>query len=449
MYSSMPINNQSLVMTYSPYKNAVYNDDISALSLNNPGIDIALAKSYLAALRRNLTKPYSTLSPQYEASDPKGSYKRTGMKIAGANYKLQFGANLNRQLVHLVKKNQVEQKFYASINDDKYDPMAAIEMAQLNASAPPGTGDSATGKVSPITQIPFIQDVLGVPNEQYFISELFTKVALPQLHAEIPETDWMAPLLQLRPTQKLDFTELDFDSHFFDAKRNEVPYVLPREYRYRATIDPLNLYSDAAARALREAREALALLALSGLTAGTDTLNPTTESTAGFPAGLNNIKAQWEGLFADHWKNYRVLIDSCVINPVDFVNYESNFFTKGFAPYSDVEIWGLVNLPGFKRPIRTAISPFCPQNQIYFFNSRYAFLGEGPQITETWPKPEINSDAGTWRDYVDEVIFNPLRAGFKTKIASSSPTEITTLKAARDLVKPNTSGTKSILAKNQ
>lgn len=441
---------ESLVLTYSPYKGAVLREDHSAFDMSSPGIDMHIARHYLASLKRVIAGKGTTLSSQYQASDKKTGYTRQGLPIGIPSYKLQYGAGLNKLLVKKIAQQEAENRFYASLSDsESYDPTAALQLMQMQASAPPGVQDSAVGKVSPITQIPFIQDVLGVPNEQYFINELFTKVTLPQLHAEIPETDWVAPLLQLKPTQKLEFTEPEFDSHFFDAKRNEVPYILPREYRFRATIDPMNIYTDAAARALREGREALSLLTLSGLEAAADTLDPTTDITNGFPAAENNTKQQWEEFISNHWTDYRVLIDSCVMNPVDFVKYESNFFTKGFAPYNDVEIWGLVNLPGFKRPIRTAISPFAPQNQIYFFNSRYAFTGEGPQITETWPKPEINSDAGTWRDYVDIVIFNAKRAGFKTKIAGSSPTEITTLKAARDLVKPNTSGTKPILKKNQ
>lgn len=437
----MPINKESLTLTYSPYKGVILEGDHSAFDLSSPGIDSHIYKNFLASLKRNYTKNgWSTLSKQYEASDPKGDYKRTASgTMREAIYKIQYGASLNEKLVYTIRKKEAEQTFYASLSDGEgYDPTPALQLAQYQASAPPGTQDSATGKVSPLTQIPFIQDVLGIPNEQYFINELFTKVTLPQLHAEIPEVDWIAAQLQLAPTQRLNNEEPDFISHFFDAKRNEVPYLLPREYRFRATIDPLNLYADAAARALREAREALSLLSLSNLTAAADTPDPATDITNGFPAAENNTKLFWEGLMSDHWKSFRILIDSCTMSPRTFVTYESNFFTKGFAPYADVEIWGLVNLPGFKRPIRVAVSPFTPDDQIYFFNSRYAFTGEGPQITETWAKPEINSDAGTWRDYVDITIFNAIRAGFKTKIVGTTPTEITTLTEARDLVKPPT-----------
>jgi hypothetical protein len=243
--------------------------------------------------------------------------------------------------------------------------------------------------------------------------------------------------MNLRPAQDVQNLEPDFDSHFFEALRTEVPFIIPREYRMRATIDPYNLYADAAARALREGREAKSLLALSGLPSNGVIGDPSTSNAAGFPASQNNTKVELEGLFATHWKATRLMIDSCVCAPETFGKYESNFYTKGFAPYANIETWGLVQLPGFKRPIRTAISPFMQEDRFYFFNARYAFTGEGPQVTESWAKPEKNSDAGAWRDYNDIVIFNPTRAGFKVTIQGTTPdAEITTIDQARALIAP-------------
>jgi len=287
------------------------------------------------------------------------------------------------------------------------------------------------------------------------MNELTTKVALPQLHAEQPETDWGTPNLQLEPTQFVENRRPDFDSHFFLAKRNEFAFIIPREYRYRATIDPYNIYVRQASDGLRQAREALTLLAMSGLPdqktggfdpSGVDIPDPTTDTAGGYPAALNNSKSFYEQLFANYWDSTRLQIDSVIMHPVDFVNYESNFFTNGWQGYNDVSDWGLIQFPGFKRAIRTAISPFVPQNRAYFFNSRFVFTGEGPMVTETWAKPEANSDAGAYRDYVDVRIFNSKRAGFKAVILGTSPeSEITTLAEARDLIKPPV----DLLEKNQ
>ena len=125
------------------------------------------------------------------------------------------------------------------------------------------------------------------------------------------------------------------------------------------------------------------------------------------------------------------------MNPVDFVNYESNFYTNGWQGYNDVSDWGILQFPGFQRRIRVASSPFCPLRRAYFFNSRFVYTGEGPMVTETWAKPEANSDAGAYRDYIDVRIFNASRAGFKSTIQGGTPVaEITTLAEARNLIKP-------------
>lgn len=423
--------------------------DQSNVVLNNPGVEMHIASSFMASMKRIVqNEKYDTYQASEVQPDPKTGYIRTAAgKMFKASYELDdMRLSLKQEAYSANLKAKAEKELYAAMSDGTPAYNAYAQLQQLNASAPPGAQDSATGKVSPLTQIPFIQDVLGIPNEQYWINELFTKVALPQLHAEQPEVDWIAPLLNLRPAQDVHNLEPDFDSHFFEALRSEVPFLIPREYRMRATIDPFNLYADAAARALREGREAKSLLALSALPSVGTIENPDTANASGFPASANNTKKELEGLFATHWKDTRLQIDSCVVAPQTFVRYESNFYTKGFAPYNDVELWGLVNLPGFKRPIKCAISPFMQEERLYFFNSRYAFTGEGPQVTESWAKPEKNSDAGAWRDYNDIVIFNPERAGFKVTINGSSPAaEITTIELARDLVKPPT----DVLQKNQ
>ncbi len=410
--------------------------------LDQEGTDYALAAKFLGSVVREMKEiPQSFVASEKEQLGPDGQHVRSSHVTE--SYKLQFSAGLNSQLKTKVAEHKAKQAFLAG---GGRDPRLLAQWSQYQASAPPGQSDMAVDHVSPLTQIPYMKDILGIPNEMNFIQQLFTKVALPQLHAEIPDMDWMFPKLQLAPTQKLDLHELDFESHFFYAKRNEVDFLLPREYRYRATIDPYNLYADAAARALREGREAMCLLALSTLDSEGTLSDPTASTATQFPSADKNVGSELEGEFISYWKRTRLRIDSCVMNPQDFRNYETNYYNQGFRALPDIDNWGLVNLPGFKIPVRTALSPFCPRGRLYFFNKKYAFIGEGPQVTETWPEPGKNADAGAWRDYIDVTIFNTKRAGFKMALAGTTPgDEITTLTQARDLVKPPT----DLLAKNQ
>lgn len=400
-------------------------------------------------------------------NDPNSKYKRQQYSLI-PNITFEYTAALKKQQWIANQQKKAEEEFIMNAgvipNMNQYMAAAMFKQSQqstlsnpYNASVPPGGADSASAVVGPLTQIPFIQDVLGFPTEEYTINDLTTKQALPQLHAEQPETDWGTPGLQYEPTQFVENRRPDFDSHFFLAKRNEFAFIIPREYRYRATIDPYSIYVRQASDGLRQAREALTLLALSDLpdqnsadsfvNSGNDIFDPADDNAGNFPAAKFNSKVQYEQFFTKFWKQTRGQIDSIVMNPVDFAAYESNFFTNGWQGYQDVSDWGILQMPGIKRRIRVSSSPFCPEKIQYFFNSRFVFTGEGPMVTETWAKPEANSDAGAYRDYVDVRIFNAKRAGFKGKISTLAnfDDEITSLTKARELIKPP----KDLLEKNQ
>ena len=448
--------------TYVPYLGMSLKGDHSNSFFGMPDAGMYYANQALATVKLGSVigeKGYTAAK-----NDPNSDYKRTNYNVT-PKAEFEFVASLKKQLWIEAQTRQAQKEFISNggqlPNAQGLPPYIAAQMYTkltnpnpYQASVPPGGADSATAVVGPLTQIPFIQDVLGFPTPEYFINELTTKVALPQLHAEQPETDWGTPNLHLDPTQFVENRRPDFDSHFFLAKRNEFAFIIPREYRYRATIDPYNIYVRQASDGLRQAREALTLLALSGLPdqngggfgiGSADIPVFGTDTAGGYPAAENNSKVIFENLFSNFWKETRGQIDSVVMNPVDFAEYESNFFTNGWQGYNDVSDWGIIQFPGFKRRIRTTISPFCPLNEMYFFNSRFVFTGEGPMVTESWAKPEANSDAGAYRDYIDVRIFNAFRAGFKAKIASTTPTEITTLIEARDLIKPRA----NLLEKNQ
>lgn len=441
--------------TFVPKLGMVLAGDHSNSYFGMPDASLYYANQALASMKINRPDTYKMYAAAKD--DPNSDYKRGYFGATNVNKPmLEYVASLKKQLWMEAKVKQAQKAFIANGGQipqtQGLPPYLAAQMyakslqTPYQASVPPGGNDSAAQVVGPLTQIPFIQDVLGFPTPEYWINELTTKVALPQLHAEQPETDWGTPNLQLEPTQFVENRRPDFDSHFFLAKRNEFAFIIPREYRYRATIDPYNIYVRQASDGLRQAREALTLLALSGLPTIGAIPDPSTDTAGGYPAADNNSKSFYEGQFSAYWLRTRLQIDSVVMNPVDFVNYESNFFTNGWQGYQDVSNWGLIQFPGFKRPIRTAISPFCPGGTAYFFNSRYVFTGEGPMVTESWAKPEANSDAGAYRDYVDITIFNPQRAGFKGTITGGAgDPEITTLREARALIVPPA----DLLEKNQ
>lgn len=423
-------------MTWVPYLAAVVKGDVSHNHFGHHGVEDLYAPSMLA------TASPGTVTMPFVAGkrDPESGYARRQYAASvddGEGVRFEFTAALKKELMGRAAEYRARN---AALQSGIARP--------FSASVPPGGDTPASQVVGPLTQIPFVMRVLGMPFENYFIQLLFTKIALQQLHAEIPETDWIAANLQLEETQYVENRRPNFDSHFFLAKRNEVAFVIPREYRMRATIDPFPTYVKTAGIALREAREALALLALSKLpnmnggalfTNNENIPDPQADASGGWPAAANNSIAFYERIFAAYYTATRRQIDSIVMHPEDFFNYETNFFSQGFGKYPSAEEWGLVQFPGSRVRRRCAISPFCPRGVAYFFDSSFVFAGEGPMVTESWAKPESNSDAGAFRDYVDMVVQNPKRAGFKGIITGGPGNlngEITTLRKARDLMKP-------------
>ena len=249
---------QITTSTFVPYLGMVLKGDHS----HSP-FDMPMAKNYYANQALALMKVNEVSDIAYQAGikDKDSGYARQGY-TNNKTVAMEFTASLKKQLF-LEKQQRVLQNEYL-MNGGQLGNMSPMLIAQMQqsqnpyqGSVPPGGSDVASQVVGPLTQIPFIQDVLGFPTPEYHINGLTTKLALPQLHAEQPETDWGVVNLQMGPTQNIENQRPDFDSHFFLAKRNEFAFIIPREYRYRATIDPYNIYVRQASDGLRQGREAL------------------------------------------------------------------------------------------------------------------------------------------------------------------------------------------------
>ena len=57
-----------------------------------------------------------------------------------------------------------------------------------------------------------------------------------------------------------------------------------------------------------------------------------------------------------------------------------------------------------------------PLGRLYFVDSQSLLKGVGPLQTEQWRRPENNSDMGIMRDYVQVLLMNPGRYGFKSDL---------------------------------
>ena len=198
--------------TFVPYLGMVLNGDHS-----NGYFGMQDAQMYYASQSVATLKMQGNISdiPYVASKDNPDGYKRQLYNVSRKPL-LEFTTPLKRQLWDANRETQKRQAYMQSGGQIPYV-----------ASVPPGGNDSAAQVVGPLTQIPFIQDVLGFPTPEYHINELTTKVPLPQLHAEQPETDWGTPNLQLEPTQFVENRRPEFQSHFFLAKAQRVRLLYP------------------------------------------------------------------------------------------------------------------------------------------------------------------------------------------------------------------------------
>ncbi|MEK0336978.1 MAG: hypothetical protein QQN41_06035, partial [Nitrosopumilus sp.] len=143
----------NLITTYSPYKQILMQGDQSNVVLNNPGVEMHIGKNFLATLKRVITnEKYASYEAGNAIPDKESGYVRTASSLVSKlKYKLQMNASLNKEAYIAGLRKNAENEFYASLSTGETSAHLYAKIAQLNASAPPGPQDSATGKVSPLT----------------------------------------------------------------------------------------------------------------------------------------------------------------------------------------------------------------------------------------------------------------------------------------------------------
>lgn len=338
---------------------------------------------------------------------------------------------------------------------------ATFDYAKVGSIRPQGKGDNMTwnAKLAPkyaralyshkkfnaalndssidhINQFTLLRELVGTPAEAFFVEEAFRPIQVPNLTARIPERDAFKPQIGVRPLQEIDFTQVKYGEDHFDLKYNAGPIYHPTEDRLKGVIDPMNVDMQETQRALREGREILAIFELTKLTDGGTDIVDMEAQTGG--KHDNNPKTQITKLIRDHWKSKQSMINWTFWNPVDYQRYETNDFVHAFQPGKDVSPSGVQPFTGIPG-LMAVIDPLIPLGNVYFLDNQAALKGEGPKQTEQWRRPENNADLGIARDYVQFLIMNPSRYGFRTQIdlttsADTVETQPADLDAAKALL---------------
>jgi len=309
-------------------------------------------------------------------------------------------------------------------------------VAMKNKTFNAAVGDTS---IDHINAFPLLREMVGTPAEVYHLEDMTRTINVPSLNARIPERDAFKAQLGVKPLQEVDFTQVKYGEDHFDLTYNATPFFHPSEDRLKSVIDPMNIDMEESRRALKEARNVLALFALTALT-DTDALGTNDWSVVN-AGGRNTVnpKKDIQKAINDHWVANQSRIDKVAINPIDYQRYEANDNVKGFQPGLDVVMDGVTPVRGI--PGLTAyLDPMIPLGRLYFVDSQAFLKGVGPLQTEQWRKPENNADLGIVRDYVQMLLMNPSRYGFKADIdvnttdGDTAGTEPATLEAAKAII---------------
>lgn len=294
-------------------------------------------------------------------------------------------------------------------------------------------GDSS---IDHINAFPLLREMVGKPAEIYHLVNMGKTINVPSLNARIPERDTFKAQLGVKPLQEVDFTNVKYGEDHFELTYNATPTFHASEDILRGVINPQAIDMEEQRRALTEARNGLVLNALIGLT-DTDVLANDWDAKTSGVSNFNPKKDVMEAI-QNHWTTNQSRIDSWAVNPVDYQRYEGNDFVKGYQAGLDVNNDGVTPVRGI--PGLTAyLDPMVPLGTVYFVDSQALLKGVGPIQTEQWRRPENNMDMAIVRDYVQVIMMNPGRYGFKSDLTltasgDSAITEPTTLEGIKALI---------------
>ena len=323
-------------------------------------------------------------------------------------------------------QDKTTKKYSAKINPKLHRALAASKQykAALNESS-----------IDHINEFTLSRELVGTPDEWYAIEAATRPINVASLTMRIPERDAFKSQIGVKPLQEVDFTQVKYGEDHFDLTYNGAPFFHPTEDILKGVINPMNVDLTETQRALREAREGLALLELTKGTAGTG-LSDMESTTSG--KHNNNPRREIVGKIRSHFKSTQARVNWSIWNPVDLQRYESNDAVKGFEPGREANLDGTLPLRGIPG-VMAAVSALVPLGTVYFVSNQGFLRGEGPKQTEQWRRPENNAELGIARDYVQFLLMNPSRFAFKEAITLTSSgdtaeTEPSTIEDIRALV---------------
>ena len=311
---------------------------------------------------------------------------------------------------------------------------------QLTRSA--DLNDSA---IYQITIVQFVQQIIGQINTLNVVNRAFTRIPADNLRGKIPEGGTPEITIQSKRFQEPTVSHADFGQTEFRIRRNDLHLLFSREDRYEASIDPLAWSSIQGNKLLMQARDLLAIKALSNAPEITTTTFPGGTSSIGssgmhvVPRATADSIGLFQEIMVDQFTKWRNVFKYVIMHPLDYRVHETNFFSRnkmtnqpasgmGIKPFLGLEDWGTTAI----------ISPWIPRNRAYFVTNEGAYELDGPKVVDSDYDPRKFADYFPVRDFVGYHIVHPERFTGKVELNIEGVTteaEITTNRQIQDKVK--------------
>ena len=390
---------------------------------NNP--DIEEAGEYLASYVEAPHTRSAADMPMAEGHPPGGE-----IVLEGASRALR-----GRRMAQLELMTLRKQAARGTLTGGRWNRLHTLtKSADLNDSA-----------IHQITIVQFVQQMIGKINSLNLINRAFTRIPADNLRGKIPEGGAPGITIQVKRLQEPTITHTDFGQTEYRIRRNDMHLYISREDRMEATIDPLSFSSMQGNQLLMQARDLLALQALSNATDFTDVTFP---AGAGQTIGSSTMNivpraaADSSGIFQEillsHWNKWRKIFKYIVMHPNDYRVHETNYYSRNKQNPNPVSGWGITPFLGLEKWGTNAIlSPWVPRNRAYFITDEGAYELDGPKVVDSEFDVRKFADYFPVRDFVGYLLVHPGRFTAKAVLNIEDVTtgdEITTHSQIQKLV---------------
>ncbi len=283
-------------------------------------------------------------------------------------------------------------------NDGQLEVIDHEMFHQATTAFKQGNLDSTS--LSNITVIDLLREVIRRQWRDYNAIQATRRIPVPKLQLNVPIVEKYAASTKVPELVAADQKSNKFTQAQLRLFKNVVDIYESDESRLKATIEPLNFEIDQAAGALGEAANSQIATEIETATtvAGTDwgLVNGTN--------GRNNFNPLIDIVNSATTINGNHFIANAVtMHPTVAAEYLTNTFINGQLPPSNMELFGVFELPKFPG-IKAVVDQSFTSTVATLLDMRVMLLGEGPTVAEQFRDPHRGADGWVIRQWLHPLL---------------------------------------------